>query len=205
MKVIVSDASRRKVYHRSGCLYATRIKSAHHMTMKVQEAVRHGYHECTCCGGLKGAVRVSRSVLNRAGRDLAFEYLYDERSDTLFIRTELGFWKIYHLKGEGFLLYHCSNYDRTKKFEILMHDYFHRQSDVTADESLLKLIHYIEEHDRAKRTMAEDYRKLPQHTRKQKRYYKKAEQKARRMQIRRVDMLLDSLKAGSAVPQWTYA
>lgn len=202
MKVIVSDTSRRKVYHRSGCIYASRIKSAHHMTMRVPEAARHGYHECACCGGLKGAVRVSRTVLDKTGHDLAFEYLYDEGSDTLFIRTEMGFWKIFQVKGTGFLLYHCSNYDRSKKFEALMHDYFHRQCDVQPDESLLKLVHYIEEHDRAKRTIAEDYRKLPQRTKKQKKYFKKAQQKARRMQIRRVDMLLDSLKSGVPMQQW---
>ena len=83
-----------------------------------------------------------------------------------------------------------------------MHDEYHRQTDVRADESLLKLVHYIEEHDRAKRTIIEDYKKLPQRTKKQKKYYKRAEQKARRMQIRRVDMLLDSLKSGMPVRQW---
>ena len=47
-----------------------------------------------------------------------------------------------------------------------------------------------------------DYKKLPQRTKKQKRYFKKAEQKARKLQIRRVDMLLDSLKTGKPVRQW---
>ena len=47
----------------------------------------------------------------------------------------------------------------------------------------------------------EDYKKLPQRTKKQKKYYKKAEQRARRLQIRRVDMLLDSLKTGKPVKQ----
>ena len=57
------------------------------------------------------------------------------------------------------------------------------------------------EHDRAKRIILEDYKKLPQRTKKQKKYYKKAEQRARRLQIRRVDMLLDSLKTGKPVKQ----
>ena len=201
MRVIVSDASRKMVYHRSGCIYASRIKDTHRMTLKLNDAARHGYHECSCCSGTKGAVRVSKKVLDQAGPDIAFEYLYDKRSDTLFIRTEFGFWKIYHRKGYGFLLYHCSRYERAKTFESLMHDIFHRQSDVLADESLLKLIHYIVEHDRAKRIILEDYKKLPQRTKKQKKYYKKAEQKARRLQIKRVDMLLDCLKKGIPVQQ----
>lgn len=121
-------------------------------------------------------------------------------SDTLFIRTEFGFWKIYQM-DRGFVLYHCSKYDRTKTFEALMHDVFHRQCDVLAYESLFKLINYIVEHDRAKRIILEDYKKLPQRTKKQKKYYKKAEQRARRLQIRRVDMLLDSLKTGKPVKQ----
>ena len=84
-------------------------------------------------------------------------------SDTLFIRTEFGFWKIYQM-DRGFVLYHCSKYDRTKTFEALMHDVFHRQCDVLAYESLFKLINYIVEHDRAKRIILEDYKKLPQRT-----------------------------------------
>ena len=202
MKVIVSDASRRMVYHRSGCIYAARIKGAHRMTLRMYDAVGYGYHECSCCSGLKGAVRVSRKQLNQAGRDISFEYLYDEKSDTLFIRTESGFWKIFHEKGKGFLLYHANRYDQTKTFESLMHDFYHRQNDVLPTESLLKLIHYIVEHDKARNIILEDYKKLPQRTKKQKRYYKKAEQKARRLQIRRVDMLLDSLKTGKPVRQW---
>ena len=83
-----------------------------------------------------------------------------------------------------------------------MHDFYHRQNDVLPTESLLKLIHYIVEHDKARNIILEDYKKLPQRTKKQKRYYKKAEQKARRLQIRRVDMLLDSLKTGKPVRQW---
>ncbi len=200
MKVIVSDASRKMVYHRGGCIYAARIKSAHRMTLKMNDAVRHGYHECSCCSGMKGAVRVSRKALNQVGQDIAFEYLYDDKSDTLFIRTEFGFWKIYQ-KESGFVLYHCSRYDRTKTFEALMHDVFHRQSDVPAYESLLKHVNYIVEHDRAKRIILEDYKKLPQRTKKQKKYYKKAEQRARRLQIMRVDMLLDSLKTGKPLKQ----
>ena len=94
MKVIISDASKRMVYHRSGCIYASRITSSHQMTLNIRDAVAYGYHECTCCGGLKGAVRVNRNSLNKAGKDIAFEYLYDERSDTLYIRTEIGFWKM---------------------------------------------------------------------------------------------------------------
>ena len=57
------------------------------------------------------------------------------------------------------------------------------------------------EHERAKRIILEDYKKLPQRTKKQKKYYKKAEQRARRLQIRRVDMLLDSLKTGKPLKQ----
>ena len=83
-----------------------------------------------------------------------------------------------------------------------MHDEYHRQTDVPMDESLLKLVYYIEEHDWAKRIIIEDYKKLPQRTKKQRKYYKRAEQKARKMQIQRVDMLLDSLKLGMPVRQW---
>ena len=72
MKVIISDASKRMVYHRSGCIYASRITSAHQMTLNIRDALAYGYHECSCCGGLKGAVRVNRNSLNKAGKDIAF-------------------------------------------------------------------------------------------------------------------------------------
>lgn len=201
MKVIVSDASRRMVYHRRGCIYADRMKVSHRMTLKMNDAVRHGYHECTYCGGMKGAVRVSKKQLDQTGYDIALEYLYDEKSDSLFIRTELGFWKIIYRKGNGFSLFHCNQYDREKTFEAMMQDKYHRQSDVLPDESLFKLIYYVVEHDKAKKIILEDYKKLPKRTKRQKKYYKKAEQRARKLQISRVEMLLDSLKAGYPVRQ----
>ena len=67
-------------------------------------------------------------------------------------------------------------------FEQAVRGAYHRQGDVKPAESLAKLIRYIADHDKAKRIIMDDYRKLPRATKRQKKYYQQAEKKARRWQ-----------------------
>ena len=197
MKMIVSDASRNKVYHRSGCMYETRISFAHRMTLSPKKAMMYGYHECSCCGGLKGFMKVAGKNLNTMGFNIGFNYLYDGKSDTLYLRTDMGFWKIYSIGEMRYVLYHSSCYDSAKSFTTLMHGVFHRQRDVLETDSVLSLVNYVIKHDEAKKIMQEDYRNLPRRTKKQKRYYEQAKRKDRRAQIQRLDRLFDSLKVAA--------
>ena len=75
---------------------------------------------------------------------------------------------------------------------------FHRQSDVAGTKSLDSLVEYIIAHDRAKVTIMEDYKKLPQRTKKERHYYKVAEKRNRKNAIRRVDNLFAMLERADA-------
>lgn len=94
----------------------------------------------------------------------------------------------------GLLLYHLNCYDNSKTTEELSYAAFHRQQDVKATESLEKILSYIEKHDQAKEIIADDYRKLPQKTAKQRRYYRQAESRNRRSEIDRIFELFSKIE-----------
>lgn len=54
---------------------------------------------------------------------------------------------------------------------------------------------YVSNHDKAKEIIADDYKKLPQDTKKQRKYYRTAERKSKGRQIRRVDSIFLMLEA----------
>ncbi len=78
-------------------------------------------------------------------------------------------------------------------YQIKKADY-HCQKDVKATDSFEKIMRYIINHDKAKVIIMDDYRKLPRRTKKQKMYYKNAEQKAKRKQKYRVYELFARLE-----------
>ena len=93
-------------------------------------------------------------------------------------------------------LYHLNHFDPSLTTERMIHSTFHRQNDVRPSSSPNQLIRYILKHDEAMKIIADDYRKLPQNTRKEKKYYEIAKRRDRRQKGRRVNMLLDSLSRG---------
>lgn len=71
---------------------------------------------------------------------------------------------------------------------------FHRQFDVKATASMEKIVGYIIAHDKAKVTLMDDYRKLPQNTKRQKKYYRAAERREKRKKMKWLDTLFASLE-----------
>jgi hypothetical protein len=60
--------------------------------------------------------------------------------------------------------------------------------------SLVKLVEYIDAHDKAKAVIQDDYHNLPRRTKKQKKYYKQAERKVKREAVKRMDTLFAMLE-----------
>ena len=195
MKLIISDCSREKVYHLTGCPHASRITDRHRMDITPARANVLGYRKCKCCGNLKGTIRALTSSLETLGAGRKMTITYQKKTDTIYMRTAIGFWKAFWKDDAGLILYHLNHYDLGKTDEELSWAPFHRQKDVPPTMSLDKLLVYIEEHDRAKQIIAEDYKKLPQRTKKQKKYYRIAERQDKRRQVRRVFDILESLEA----------
>ena len=184
-----------RIYHRCGCIYARRIKPDNRKEMSVEKALRKHYQECKFCSGLSGDIRVHKKAFETWSRKKKMNFTYREDTDTLYIQTEIGFWKLFLKEELGeYVLYHRNTYSKDMDFNEAIHGEFHRQFDVKATESMEKIVDYIIAHDRAKIIIMDDYRKLPKSTKRQKQYYKMAERKNRRNVARRLDAIFASLE-----------
>ena len=195
---IVSRAQskdKRRVCHRQGCPYEKRIDFHNKMMLKVTQAEQMGYGSCSYCSGLKGDVSVNTAKLDAWKRSNTIDFYYRPETNELFIWTDIGFWKVSENRYEAYLLWHRNTYNKDIPFEKARRGQFHRQSDLGATYSLDKIIDYILAHDRAKAIMRVDYRQLPQSTKKQKMYYKKAEKKQKIKDCKRVEYLFKILES----------
>lgn len=193
MQVLLSMNRNCNTYHISGCPYAKRIRPANLMTVSKKKAVKRKYCACKYCSGLRGYVRVNHKELSNREKANNLKYSYSKTSDTVYLRTRAGFWKIFEKEEIGYLLYHRNAFSDELSSEMMMDGGFHRQADVAPTDSVAKLISYVIAHDKAKRIIEDDYRKLPRRTEKQKKYYKAAERRDRRKKMARLNQLFDML------------
>ena len=201
MLVVASKMCERKnkVYHRYGCMYAHRMKADNRKEMSVEVAERKHYHTCKYCGGLYGDVKIHKNAFATWSGKRNMQLQYHRPSDTLYIQTEIGFWKVFLKKESGrYVLYHRDVYHAGMSFKEAICGDFHRQNDVKATESLEKLVDYITAHDRAKVIIMDDYRKLPKSTKQQKKYYKAAERRERKQEMKRLDSIFAALEQSQA-------
>ena len=73
--------------------------------------------------------------------------------------------------------------------------HYHVQTDVARNQSPYKHLQYIVKHDAAKKVEQIDYKNLPKRTKKQKKYYRQAENRARRKSVSRVLDLFAEIEA----------
>lgn len=201
MLVVASRKSDKnhRIYHRCGCVYAWRIKADNRKEMSIEKAERKHYQPCMYCSGFRGDVKVHKKAFETWSRKKNMKFIYHDDTDTLYIQTEIGFWKLFMKEELGeYLLYHRNTYSVGMDFNEARCGDFHRQSDVKPTESMEKIVDYIIAHDRAKITIMDDYRKLPRSTKRQKQYYKAAERRERKNAMRRLDSIFSSLEQSQA-------
>lgn len=195
MQVVVSmQASKhRKIYHQPECKYAKRIKSQNAMYISSKRAQVHGYRKCKYCCRFVGDIEFNSDIP-------AWERIYHvnvdyiKQSNTLYVRTEIGCWKIFFDKKlEKYMLYHRNTYNPEMILEQAVKGGYHRQNDVKPAENLDGLIRYVSAHDKAKKIILDDYRKLPRNTKKQRKYYKQAENKVKRQNSRKARSSMERL------------
>ena len=175
MDVVVSmmPSKRRKVYHRPNCVYVEKMKPGNRMMISEKLAISKRFCRCKYCGGLRGEVR-TKEMIETWEKEYKLSINYVKKTDTLYVRTTIGCWKIFLKKEiDQYLLYHKNTYNNQMPFDQAMRGDYHRQRDVKPTLSLHKLINYIAAHDKAKIAIMEDYRKLPKSTAKQRKYYRK--------------------------------
>lgn len=198
MQVVASSETgkSKKIYHKVNCMYAKRIKFDNRIDMNPTTAKKRHFCECKYCGGLKGDVRTSKKWILSWEEGNNIKFTYQDKTDTLYIQTEIGFWKLFRKQDNGkYLLYHRNAYKKEMSIAEASHGDFHRQCDMKATETMASLVEYIIAHDKAKVIIMEDYHKLPKQSKKQKKYYKQAERRVKKHEARRVDSLFAMLES----------
>lgn len=198
--MVISKKSDQMIYHEEDCPYAKRIKKKYRRHISEDTAKERGYHPCSYCGGLHGMylrMRDDPAYFARGREGLSVSY--DRIDRGLCFRTSNGFWKVL-IRGpvETYKLWHLNHghFDPELPDKVLMRRTFHRQTDVKETLNMGRIIRYISDHDKAKRIIDDDWKKLPKSTPKQKKYYKQAQKRARRKENRRIDELFKKLEKG---------
>ncbi len=198
MNVVISNTATnyKHIYHRANCFYTNRIKYGNRFIISYSSAKENGMCACKYCSGYDGEIRTRKDEMK------AWEKKYNLsimcKPFGIFVFTNIGCWKIWYCnETETYVLFHKNFYDKSLSHEEAIKGKYHRQADVKETESLERMISYIANHDKAKIIMVEDYRKLPQDTRAQKKYYRQAQNRARRSAVRRVDSLFALLESNN--------
>lgn len=197
MLVVASSEikEKKRIYHRCGCVYAERIKPDNVLSLDIDMARKRRYKECKYCSGIDGDVKIHRDIFKEWNKKKNMNFKYISEIKTLYMNTDIGFWKTYYNVGKGgYVLYHRNTYTNGMDFTYATNGEFHRQTDFKPTESMEKMVDYICAHDKAKVTIMDDYRKLPKNTKKQRKYYNSAKNKAKKKDIRRVYNLFDMLE-----------
>lgn len=197
MLAVVSRKSdeKHRIYHRPECIYAKRIKTENRWEMNTQQAEKHHCKSCSYCGGLAGDVRGHKATIIKWEQKYNMKFTYKRSTDTLYIQTEIGFWKVFKKEELGkYVLYHRNFFTKEMNFAEAICGEFHRQVDVKATESMEKIVEYVAAHDRAKVIIMDDYRKLPKTTKKQKKYYRAAERREKKRTRERLDSIFATLE-----------
>ena len=114
----------------------------------------------------------------------------------LYIITDMAAWKIaYGYHFDWYKLLHCHFEGRPITMEEAKTAHYHVQMDVPVNQTPYKHLQYIVKHDMAKKVEQINYKNLPQRTKKQKKYYRQAENRARRNSVKRVFNLFAELEA----------
>lgn len=118
----------------------------------------------------------------------------------LYVLTNMAAWKIaYGHHFDWFKLLHCPFSEKALTMEEAKAAHYHVQTDVPRNQSPYKHLKYIVKHDEAKEMEQIDYRKLPQRTKKEKKYYRQAKNRAKRKNVNRVLDLFVEIEAKEGI------
>lgn len=200
---ILSRESSGMVYHRPECRFAGKINKRNRIQLDWEDAEWKGYRPCKCCDGIRYLYKTERKKIQEYAEQ--FHLDVDMKDDKIYVRTDAGCWKIiYKIRNQRFILLH-RNY---VKGRILLEDAekapFHRQGDVPESCSIMKYLKYIKEHDEYKLKAPEDYRMLPQDTKRQKIYYRAAMRRAEKQSSRRVEELFALIEKREGIRMLSY-
>ena len=200
--MIISRNSKKKVYHQDYCPYAKRIDTKYRRSISEQKAKSKGYSACAWCGGLHGEYLLTTREPEMYGerQRKVVKISYDTKRKAMCFRTKIAFWKLVKSwNNDSYLLFHLNedSFNPNYSDKELSNGRFHRQTDVAAFTNLDKIhgiVTYIYEHDKAKKIIENDWKKLPKKTKRQKKYYEQAKRKDRHQKLKRIDELFKEIE-----------
>lgn len=191
---VISLISKQRVYHKDGCPYVSKISDKFKKFVDVEKREFKKYRPCKYCGGMRGYARIFHKRPSRRKYEKGINCWYDDRTGYIFMKTNIGFWKVYWKPSTSrLLLFHRNGENENKSNRELMNGKFHRQTDVGPTDNFDSLVSYISSHDRNKEIASKDYRRLPRKTKQQKRIYNHYRKKANRNYRKHMDKLFESI------------
>lgn len=200
---IMSWESSSKVYHRPECRYIRKIRKRNRIQMNWEDAEWMGYRPCKCCDGIEFLYRMDKEKIERYADQYHLDV--DLKDRKIYVRTDVGCWKIiYRIRTQRFILLHRNYVNGRICLEDAEKVPFHRQGDMPEVGNIMKYLKYIREHDEFKQNAPEDYRKMPQDTKRQKLHYRAAKKKAEKRSAKRLDSLFLLIEQQEGIKQLSY-
>ena len=176
-------------YHRPGCKYTNQIYKRNRIELSFDEAKEFGFKPCRHCNNMSFLYQRKIQKLDWYKENRKMDYLFQD--GMLYIKTEMGCWKIVYSRGlEEFALYHRNGKQKPLDFAHPENDRYHRQKDRLYFRDIEQILEYIYEHDKFRSVEKQGCRI----TYKNKKYKKQAKKRKERAALRRVDRLFEKLE-----------
>ena len=191
---VASGKSRKKVFHTIHCGYTKRILPENMIFFETKEDARKaGYKFCSSCAYMWKYYKKERKQIENFAEKNRLKVSYDDGA--IFVETEIGAWKIVTTRKKTIVLYHgnTEQYSGLKRSRGRLEYHYHFQKGAYS-ETILGYLQYIASHDAWRSGEQNEYRNLPQSTKKQRHAFRRAAKKARSIEILRVYNLLDRLQ-----------
>lgn len=149
---VISIGMKTSVYHHPQCRYVHRMKYKNRLSLPLQEMRKYGLRPCRCCNTMNYHYISSERALKSFEKKRGMEFRYLD--EALYIKTELGCWKIVYLEEkEMFRLFHRNTTNKPLDFDHPQYETYHPQKDKKYSNSIEGYLYYIYEHDRYKSTV----------------------------------------------------
>lgn len=200
---IISYESTGMVYHRPNCKYVKRIKPRNQMQIFWEHAERRGYRPCKCCDGINYLYKCELSNINNYAEQYNMDI--DMKDNKLYVRTDVGGWKIiYIFREQKFILLHRNYCTGRINLEEVDKAPYHRQGDMPQAGKIMKLLKYIKKHDEFKQNTPKDYHLMPRDSKKQKKYYADARKREARRNAQKVEYLFALIESKEGIKSLSY-
>ena len=190
---MVVASMERRIYHLEGCCCGARILGKNRMKMHRKEAEREGLHPCKRCNRMSYHYNAEFNGIKSYCNDNGLSFKME--NDELLVQTDMGFWRIkYYPDTRYFRLYHGNFKPKSAEIRAYRWKDYHFQKDIPHARRLMEYITYIKKHDDYRRMGEDNFKALPQDSKKQKMYYRRAVNRKKREDRNRVNRLFAMLE-----------